>query len=155
MKTLQIPSLDKVLDFRCPEAVAVFQREFNIPLCDAERLFVQMLKWLWIGMYHKADENKSKPKELAIFPPIIVLDEMWHCFILCTRAYREFCDVYFGQYIDHEPHVGPSDEKADRTLFKENIRYISDVMGDEVVTLWYGVYGILYSREPKLLQAET
>jgi hypothetical protein len=34
------------------------------------------------------------------------VDEFWHTHILQTRKYREDCQKTFGNFLDHEPHVG-------------------------------------------------
>jgi hypothetical protein len=31
------------------------------------------------------------------------IDKLWHSFILHTKLYREFCDRFFGRYLDHDP----------------------------------------------------
>ena len=35
--------------------------------------------------------------------PSRVVDSMWHEFILHTRAYREWCDLVLGRFVDHVP----------------------------------------------------
>ena len=35
--------------------------------------------------------------------PSQVVDSMWHEFILHTSAYREWCDLVVGRFIDHVP----------------------------------------------------
>ena len=44
---------------------------------------------------------RSRSKFVAM--PSRVVDSMWHEFILHTRAYREWCDLVFGRFIDHTP----------------------------------------------------
>jgi hypothetical protein len=41
--------------------------------------------------------------------PSRVVDSMWHEFILHTRAYREWCDLVLGRFVDHVPAeaIGP------------------------------------------------
>lgn len=41
-------------------------------------------------------------KEFYDFPSKEV-DELWHMFILFTADYREFCNKYLGQFLDHVP----------------------------------------------------
>ncbi len=38
--------------------------------------------------------------------PLQILDKMWHVFILHTRAYMEFCQQYFDEYVHHEVEPG-------------------------------------------------
>jgi len=37
------------------------------------------------------------------FAPSKEVDKGWHVFLMYTRAYRTFCHVRFGRYVDHEP----------------------------------------------------
>ncbi|NQV88974.1 MAG: hypothetical protein HQ488_01480 [Parcubacteria group bacterium] len=41
------------------------------------------------------------------FSPSPVMDQVWHFMIVSTRAYREFCNHYFGRFVDHEPTEQP------------------------------------------------
>ena len=31
------------------------------------------------------------------------VDPLWHAFILNTKMYREFCQRFFGEFLDHDP----------------------------------------------------
>lgn len=44
---------------------------------------------------------RSKGQFVAM--PSRVVDSMWHEFILHTRAYRDWCDLLLGRFIDHVP----------------------------------------------------
>lgn len=44
---------------------------------------------------------RSKGKFVAM--PSRVVDSMWHEFILHTRAYRDWCELLLGRFIDHVP----------------------------------------------------
>jgi hypothetical protein len=35
--------------------------------------------------------------------PSVVVDDMWHEFVLHTRDYAEFCDAAFGRFLHHTP----------------------------------------------------
>ncbi|RYZ79667.1 MAG: hypothetical protein EOP04_27315 [Proteobacteria bacterium] len=39
-------------------------------------------------------------------------DDIWHEFILNTRAYVKFCNDQFGEYMHHEPAESPTGELA-------------------------------------------
>jgi hypothetical protein len=41
---------------------------------------------------------------------------MWHCFVLHTIVYNEFCSQHFGQFIHHTPSDGPAKSAYKRTL---------------------------------------
>jgi hypothetical protein len=45
--------------------------------------------------------QRSKRRFVAM--PSQVVDSMWHEFILHTSAYREWCDLVIGRFVDHVP----------------------------------------------------
>jgi hypothetical protein len=38
--------------------------------------------------------------------PCKLVDEIWHCHILDTIAYRDDCEAIFGKFLDHYPYFG-------------------------------------------------
>ncbi len=63
-----------------------------------------MLKFLWVC---------SQRKEPSA--PSVKLDNVWHEFILHTNEYRNFCDVYFGKFINHRPSNRNETSKYNKT----------------------------------------
>ena len=55
--------------------------------------------------------HKSGYKFIAM--PSQVVDDLWHAFILDTRAYKAYCDQAFGRFLHHTPAVSMS--RAKRT----------------------------------------
>ena len=47
--------------------------------------------------------------------PSQVVDDLWHAFILHTRAYAVFCDGAFGRFMHHTPAVAMGGSKASNT----------------------------------------
>lgn len=43
--------------------------------------------------------------------PSQVVDDLWHEFILYTKAYREYCGKAFGRFFDHTPAVALAADK--------------------------------------------
>ncbi|MGL5741305.1 MAG: hypothetical protein ACRCXC_01505 [Legionella sp.] len=64
---------------------------------DAELLFTDLLAWLWLNQ-HRAWLGKKT----YLFGPLLILDEMWHSFILHTRDYFNFSMHYFDAYVHHD-----------------------------------------------------
>ena len=77
-------------------------REERIRKRTATRRFLELLKFL--DVCAQADGKVSPPK---------CVDGAWHCFILFTREYAEYCESHFGCYIHHEPA-----ETADRVAYQ-------------------------------------
>lgn len=61
------------------------------------------------------------------------VDLAWHEFILCTRAYRTFCESQFGKYIDHHP--GGSGEQNHRQ-YQETLRCYEEEFGSPDPACW-------------------
>ena len=65
---------------------------------DVEQLFKDLLGWLWLK-----NQRAKQHKTSYLFGPLLILDELWHLFILNTRDYVDFSAHYFGEYLHHEP----------------------------------------------------
>ena len=52
-------------------------------------------------------------KKGMIAMPSRIVDDAWHEFILCTRAYEDYCDQAFGRFIHHTPNEAMSGGKGD------------------------------------------
>lgn len=77
-------------------------REERIRKRTATRSFLEMLKFLDVAA--QADGRVSPPKRV---------DAAWHCFVLFTREYAEYCESRFGRFIHHEPM-----ESEDRVAYQ-------------------------------------
>ncbi|KTD37544.1 hypothetical protein Lmor_0407 [Legionella moravica] len=110
-----IPSLHDLKRYKNQNVINYFC--YHHPECsldDGQCLFEDLLSWLWLNY------QRSKNGKLTyLFGPLLVLDEMWHIFILHTRDYIDFSMHYFGEYIHHEiepigfEHIIEEDELTD------------------------------------------
>ena len=147
-RSASVAPLDDVLAYRNDLVIHGFTKRFALEADEAEKIFVEMLRWLWyIASTEPTAEN---PEAHAIDNPILVIDEMWHEFILVTRDYTEFCDSMFGRYIHHRPE-GDGDGKPDPAgaadvkralaalLARKRAKYegIYDGLGKETFITWY------------------
>jgi len=64
---------------------------------EALIFFQDLLSWMWL-----AKKRKDNGKKSHLFGPLLVLDKLWHSFILHTQSYLLFCEHYFGDYFHHE-----------------------------------------------------
>lgn len=147
-------SLSDVLSYTNDKIPQRFQKRVNINREKSNEIFYELLKYLWLC--------HCSPRSVA---PTLIIDEMWHNFILFTHDYANFCREYFGYYVHHNPtpkgYFGYSDEfrrgefewSAEMTQeynhriasreFQEQIRIISERLGEETAVRWY----IDYNRE--------
>lgn len=103
-----VAPLEVVLGYRNDLVIYGFTKRFAVATDEAETIFVEMLRWLWY--LASTEPTAENPEAHSIDDPLIIIDEMWHEFILVTRDYTEFCEKMFGRYIHHRPSSG--DEEA-------------------------------------------
>jgi len=105
----------KLLNYTNQAVVTLFchhHPEYSID--EGAALLQDLLAWFWLK-----NERKKRNKETYLFGPLLILDELWHIFILHTRDYTDFSNRYFGEYIHHDPepvgfeHVLTEDELSD------------------------------------------
>jgi hypothetical protein len=64
---------------------------------EGQLLFTDLLAWIWLN-----DQRAKLGKKTYLFGPLLILDKMWHSFILHTRAYVDFSTKYWGCYFHHD-----------------------------------------------------
>lgn len=108
-------NLSTLLDYKNQVVVDYFchhHPEFSEQ--EAKVLFADLLAWMWLNVY-----RAKQGKKTYLFGPLLILDEVWHAFILHTRDYVDFSMRYFEAYFHHdvEPvgqeHIMQEDELAE------------------------------------------
>lgn len=61
-----------------------------------------------------------KPKNMSLGVPSNEVDLFWHCHIIHTRLYQNFCDDIAGYFIHHNPH-GTSTTNEEKQLARNNL----------------------------------
>jgi hypothetical protein len=96
MKTLKklgmTISLNAVMAYKNPALVARLQEKHHLSKEDAEMLFDDTKRFLYL--------LATSGKRLS---PTKMIDEGWHNFILFTKDYATFCKRYLGRFIHHTP----------------------------------------------------
>lgn len=152
-----VSELNSVLQYKNDQLVDLYCRTKNISKDESEMLFIELKKLLWF--LGQRDENASP---FAILSTQSILDDYWHEFILYTKSYMEFCDLYFGRYIHHYPYdshesiknfvdKGYSSEHEISLLKKleEQMKEVESRLGIETVRLWYVTIPQKYGRSKK------
>ena len=65
--------------------------------------------------------------------PSLMVDYAWHEFILCTKAYSDFCQAHFGKYIHHHPG-GTGEEN--KKQFRNTLKFYRDHFGNPPEQFW-------------------
>lgn len=95
---LHQPELAELLSYENNSVIQQYCKEYPaFSAAEANQIFKDLLGWLWLSAYRK---QKDLPTHM--FGPILKLDRMWHVFILHTRMYTEFCQLFFSCYFHHD-----------------------------------------------------
>lgn len=148
----KLPILSDLLTYQNPLVIKRFSKQFPQYKNDAKEIFKDMLKYLWIGRKHHIElKNSPDRKDLqfttVMHKEMLIIDEMWHAFILITKQYADFCHHYFGEFIHHIPEVGEEvneEHVIDKIAFENELTlflsYIYDELGEETVKRWFSAY---------------
>jgi hypothetical protein len=159
------PSLEDVLSYENGDVIKSFLKSFDVPKEEAEELFEQLKCMLWLMNELNFDKDQLKGNAFSIDQSLLVLDEMWHCFILFTEEYMQFCISHFGHFIHHEPIVEIGEERQaafhglgyhetiDKVMDEKRWQYIYvyKKLGRQCFVKWYTEYHQTYT-EQRLLE---
>lgn len=144
----KVASLEEVLAYKHRDVVQRFLDSYPIEPADAEEIFTEVKRWLWLG---GSRVRLHARRRLLVTPPMAALDEMWHCFVLYTQDYAEFCSRFFGHFIHHGPVTLAEKTRARRRMEKDpegyarafarqmewQYRFIARQLGEETLRKWY------------------
>jgi hypothetical protein len=143
--------LTKILNYKNEDVISRFTDMFNVSDVEAADIFTETQKFLFI----------CQLKGIFIPDDLLIIDEMWHNFILFTKEYNSFCMVHFGKYFHHLPATKKEKEEqkkkneanpeaAKEEYLKKLEHLIStayDHLGEETVIKWFRDYPTRYSKE--------
>ncbi len=150
--------LDKFDELECEKENLIiegFMDRYDVSEKEAEEIFHETKKWLWLAS--QADESSA----VFIDKPLLIIDEMWHTFILHTRQYYNFCYKNFQKLIHHLPTPPSEKRKFQESLsdnptqliaeHEEKVRnqynLIYDKLGPETLLKWYDSIAQKYTPE--------
>ncbi|MGK0363333.1 MAG: hypothetical protein ACI85O_000378 [Saprospiraceae bacterium] len=147
-------SLEEVLAYQNNYIVEEFLRKhknYKLSTEEANLLFDDLKRYLWMTatIDIKREENKDiLLLDISISESMIIIDEMWHEFILVTEYYTGFCNENFGKYIHHPPPMPKyelnqktlSDQECAEIFIGELLETTYDYLGDEVTIRWFDTY---------------
>ncbi|MDG6348069.1 hypothetical protein QAA18_04850 [Luteimonas sp. 8-5] len=157
MPQMKKPTLEEVLAYSNRDVVYRFRKTYGLTWEESEDIFDQVKKWLWMANHRR---SSGISQGLSIDLSLVVIDEMWHNFVLFTKEYTEFCLHYFGYYLHHGPAteaedleqrertrgLGPAERaEAIKNARRPQYEYIYDVLGEETFAKWYMEYPKRYS----------
>lgn len=104
--------LSKALAYENLEIVQRFVQLYDVGVDEAADIFTETKKWLWLA-------GQEDSRELAITDPLLIIDEMWHNFVLFTLDYTQYCVDCFGHYLHHAPTT-QQEKNRRRQAFKDD-----------------------------------
>ncbi|SDI00498.1 hypothetical protein SAMN05216588_11015 [Pseudomonas flavescens] len=136
--------------------IGKFKDEWDVDTQEAKEIFEEMKKFLYISAL--AQKNCI---EFEIDEPILMIDKMWHHFIMFTLDYENFCKSFFGKMLHHIPfcteHLtqkikelsskGETLNEYKSRRLQRQLETIQEVFGTETVKKWYVDYSHRYSPE--------
>jgi hypothetical protein len=132
-------SLDEVLHYRHEGVINRYRKDHGASRAEAEELFGEMLKWLYLCYRSKIDG--ADDVICAMNPEIEKIDWMWHCFILFTWDYAQFCQHYFGFFLHHFPTMDGEPTAVDEATFRSRTEmfysFLYDVLGEQTLITWF------------------
>lgn len=85
-------TLAQVMAYNNDAVVARFLKEFDITQHEADVLFDDLKRFLWLSTVTNGP-----------IAPSPVIDDAWHVFIFFTADYADFCSGLFGRFLHHRP----------------------------------------------------
>ncbi len=137
-----IASQDEVLAYENEEIVEAFHTLYDVTGTQAREMFDEVKKWLWLCASCSRDRAAGLGAPQArVDNDMLMLDEMWHLFIIYSDHYFDFCDRYFGFYIHHHPTTMAEKQRFNERLFSERHKLLRELEEDE-----RGFYSYVYDK---------
>ncbi|WP_315814861.1 hypothetical protein [Paraflavitalea speifideaquila] len=148
---MQSTDLTTLLQYNNEDVLSRFTDLFEVTETEAADIFTETRKFLFIC---------GQP-DVFIPDELLIIDEMWHNFILFTATYQDFCHQYFGTYLHHQPASKvekirhqeqlAADVATTRKVFNEKLtRFMTvtyDQLGHDTMIKWFQQYPVQYSKQ--------
>jgi hypothetical protein len=150
-------SLDRIDALECKNEeniIAGFMDRYDVLHEEALEIFEETKKWLFLAAQIEDDR-------LFIDQPLLIIDEMWHTFILHTKQYYNFCFSNFKKLIHHLPTLPQEKEaynlafetnpaqmmKKHENMMKKQFSLIYDHLGSDTLLKWYETFPQKYTAD--------
>lgn len=150
---VKVCSLSKALSYQNDDVVYRFTQLYNISFEDANEIFGETKKWLWLTAQARAHGITT---QLSIKDALLIVDEMWHNFILFTDDYSHYCFDHFGYFLHHKPakqsarsqyqkshspeKLSPDPKQFTQkqiTSLKQQCKFICEQLGSDTLLKWF------------------
>lgn len=149
-----IKPLEEVLSYQNHWVIDRFKKAnpwFSGTDQDVDILFNDLKRFLWLYAIQE-EQKRTNPDadipDVGFSQSMLIIDEMWHSFILYTQFYEEFCSQYLGGFLHHPTPASKyvknlqtvGEEKAVEVLVEEMLELVYDTFGEEVTVRWFDEY---------------
>lgn len=147
-------SLEEVMEYQNKYIVLTFLEKYphyQLTEAQADAVFDDVKRYLWLAAVtdKKKEENPDqKLPDISFTQSMVIIDDMWHEFILVTEHYVDFCQKCFGKYMHHPPAM-PRWEENEKTMTEQQcyeifladlMSEVYDYLGEEVTVRWFDSY---------------
>jgi hypothetical protein len=142
-KRRPVRPLRDVLQYRNDTIVTRFLEVFDLKRAEANQLFEDALRMLWLYAHAQSTMGVHSMPLISCHTPI---DELWHTFMLDSKAYEAFCNEYLGGFVHHEPGRKYRKRKSRAELAEWNkkldwyVEFVHDQLGEETAVRWFDAY---------------
>ncbi|QSE96102.1 glycine-rich domain-containing protein [Fulvivirga lutea] len=150
--------LDNELSLAENEEVVIqgFMDRYDVDYEEAKEIFEETKKFLEL-----ASDMSQEGQSLFVDKPLLIIDEMWHTFILHTKQYMQFCLGKFNRFIHHVPTSNKEKMALNERLstnpslvlqeqeekLKDQYSRIYDKFGADTLLKWYETWPTKYTPE--------
>jgi hypothetical protein len=147
--TFQVKPLDEILAYKNQEVLDRFSKMRPDATAEADLIFDDLKRFLWlVATTEKKRKAGAELPDISFSESMLIIDEMWHAFILYTEYYAAFCDKYLGQFVHHPTAMDKysankknmSEEEASQIFLRELASLVYDSFGEETVERWFDYY---------------
>ncbi|WP_225316874.1 glycine-rich domain-containing protein [Legionella longbeachae] len=143
---MNLPDLNKLISYENDKIISRYRKDYPNSKMNAEDALKEFMKFVWLCHKHRVEKKNCANGNSLAFSCVIHsdmrdIDNMWHTFLLFTRDYHDFCDLYLdGVFFHHDPLINP-----DRKVFDKNdeeeltlyLSYIYDNLGEDTLIKWF------------------
>ena len=143
--------LKTILQYSNENVISRFLDMFEMPETEAQDIFKETKKFLYLT---------DKGEDVFICDDMLIIDEMWHNFVLFTNDYYRFCHQYFNTFKHHIPATKQEKHQYKRKLqeqpeetkqkmlsrIEQLISLTYDHLGEATVIKWFSVYPEKYHK---------
>lgn len=120
-------SLAEVINYQNDRVIDHFRKRWpEYSLETSQQLFKDLMAWMWLNQ-----QRTLLGKKTYLFGPLLILDEMWHSFILHTRDYSHFSIQYFGEYFHHEVEPSGMEHELEEEELRDFLDDCCRLLGEE------------------------